>query len=145
MLHLIGLALGMGGLLCQLVLLARYRKSEDLRERVGAERCAGSILTLIQKPGIYLSIVTGAGLVWLVDPDLLDRGWLQFKLLFVFWIALASHLMSRNVIHISTLRDQCGSQDSDRLNSLKANHSVIGSVTLLSFLFVIIFSLWKPF
>ena len=80
----------MGGLLCQLVLLARYRKSEDLRERVGAERCAGSILTLIQKPGIYLSIVTGVVLVWLIDPDLLDQGWLQFKILFVFWIALAT-------------------------------------------------------
>jgi uncharacterized membrane protein len=145
MLHLVGLALGLGGLLCQLVLLARYRKSQDLRERVGAERCAGSVLTLIQKPGVYLSIVTGAGLVWLVDPDLLDQGWLQIKLLFVFWIALATHLMSRNVVQISTLRDQCGGQDSDRLDSLKANHSVIGSVTLLSFLFVIIFSLWKPF
>lgn len=145
MLHLIGLVLGLGGLSCQLVLLARYRKSQNLQERIGAERCAGSILTLIQKPGIYLSIVTGAGLVWLVDPDLLDQGWLQFKLLFVFWIALATHLMSRNVTNISTLRDQCGSQDSDRLNSLKANHGMIGFVTLLSFLFVIIFSLWKPF
>ena len=145
MLHLVGLALGLGGLLCHLVLLAGYRMPEDLASRVGAERCAGSILTLIQKPGIYLAIATGAGLVWLADPDLLHQGWLQFKLLFVFWIALATRLMSRNVVNISTLREQSGGEDSSRLSSLKANHTMIGSVTLLSFLFVIIFSLWKPF
>jgi len=44
-----------------------------------------------------------------------------------------------------TLREQDGREESPRLTSLKANHTMIGSVTLLSFLFVIIFSLWKPF
>ena len=135
----------MGGLLCHLILLIGFRMPQDLPARIGAERCAAAILTLIQKPGIYLSIATGAGLVWLVDPDYLHQGWLQFKLLFVFWIGLATHLMSRNVVHISTLRDQSGGEDSNRLNSLKANHTLVGCVTLLSFLFVIIFSLWKPF
>jgi hypothetical protein len=145
MLHLVGLALGLGGLLAHLIVLAGYRIPRDLAARAAAERCAGSILTLVQKPGIYLAIATGAGLVWLADPDLLHQGWLQFKLLFVFWIALATRLMSRNVNQISTLREQDGGDDSPRLTSLKANHTMIGSVTLLSFLFVIIFSLWKPF
>ena len=145
MLHLVGLALGLGGLLAHLLLLAGYRMPQDLVARAGAERCASSILTLVQRPGIYLAIATGAGLVWLADPDLLHQVWLQFKLLFVFWIALATRLMARNVVQISILREQSGGADSPRLTSLKANHTMIGSVTVLSFLFVIIFSLWKPF
>ena len=144
LLHLVGLTLGMGGMLCQLVLLARYHDSPDAKERFGSERMAGTVIALIQTPGVYLSVLTGIGLLWAFHWGMLSHGWLQFKLLFVFWILLATRLMSRNAANIRLLRGQCDDQDDERLKSLKNNHQMIGYVTALTFLFVIIFSLWKP-
>ena len=144
LLHLVGLALGLGGLLCQLILLAKFRRANDITERAGSERMAGSVISLVQAPGVYLLLVSGAGLSWLARWAPLHQGWLHFKLLFFFWIFLATRLMVRNAKNIHILRQQCGEEDSQRLLSLKDNHSVIGYVTMLSFLFVLIFSLWKP-
>jgi len=145
MLHLVGVSLALGGLVCQLALLARYQKSGDLVDRTGSERMASRVISLILTPGVYLALATGVGLLWKADWEPLSEGWLQFKLLFFFWIFLAMRLMTRNAKNIHTLREQCGGADSDRLRSLKHNHQRIGYVTVLSFLFVIAFSLWKPF
>lgn len=145
MLHLAGLALGMGGLLAQLILLGKFQGSSDIHDRVASERMAASVISLVQKPGVYLSLITGLALVWMMDWAPIRLGWLQFKLLFVFWIVLATTLMSRNAKSIHALREQCGNEDSQRLHSLKDNHRMIGYVTVLTFFFVIIFSLWKPF
>jgi len=62
LLHLVGLALGLGGLLCQLILLAKFRRANDITERAGSERMAGSVISLIQAPGVYLLLVSEAGL-----------------------------------------------------------------------------------
>jgi uncharacterized membrane protein len=145
MLHLIGLSLALGGVVCQIALLARHQNSGDIVDRTGSERMAGTVITLILTPGVYLALVTGIGLLWKADWEPLSEGWLQFKLLFFFWIFLATRLMRRNARNIHALREQCGGADSDRLRSLKDNHQMIGYVTVLSFLFVIAFSLWKPF
>src|SRR6266536_1827497 len=139
LLHHVGLALGLGGLLCQLILLARFRRASDITDRAGSERMAGSVISLIQAPGVYLLLASGAGLSWLTGWAPLHQGWLHFNLLFFSWIFLATRLMARNAKNIHTLRQQCGAEDSQRLRSLKDNHSVIGYVTVLSFLLVLIF------
>jgi uncharacterized membrane protein len=145
LLHLIGLVLGMGGLVCQVWLLARYHDSTRAGERAGSESGARSIIFIVQTPGIYLSILSGLGLLWSFHWQMLSQGWLQFKLLFVFWLWLATLLMGRNADKFLTLRDQCGENDSERLRSLKGNHRMIGYVTIFTFIFVMLFSLYKPF
>jgi uncharacterized membrane protein len=135
----------MGGLVCQIWLLARYHNSTDAGERAGSEVMARSLISFLQAPGVYLSILTGFGLLWSFHWQMLSQGWLQFKLLFVFWLWLATRLMGRNASNLLTLRSQCGETDSERLRSLKGNHRMIGYVTILTFILVMIFSLWKPF
>ncbi len=143
--HLLGMSLALGGLLCQLVLLAKFQNSKEIAERAGSERMASTVISLVQAPGVYAALITGIGLLWMAGWTPLSQGWMQFKLLFFFWIFLATRLMVRNAKNILTLRGQCGEADSDRLRSLKDNHRMIGYVTVLTFLFVISFSLWKPF
>ena len=145
LLHLLGLAFGLGGMVCQLLLLGRFHHSPDPQERIGSERMAAAAIMAVQAPGVYLSILTGIALTWAFQWRMLSQGWLQFKLLFVFWILLATRLMARNAENIRLLREQCGDEDTERLKSLKLNHRMIGYVTVLTFLFVITLSLWKPF
>ena len=144
-LHLLGMAILLGGLLSHLILLARFQQSADSRKKIGSERMSDAVINLVQKPGLYLSIVSGIGLAWASNWIPFYFGSFHFKLLFVFWIGLATTLMSRSVKKMHALRTECGGSDSERLKSLKDNHQVIGYVTMVTFVFVIILSLWKAF
>jgi uncharacterized membrane protein len=145
LLHLVGLALGMGALVCQLVLLERHKSARDPAARIGSEEMARAVITFVLAPGVYLALASGVGLAALQRWEPFTQGWFHFKLLFVFWIVLATRLLGRNAAQIQSLREQCGHAESERLRSLKGNHARIGYVTVLGFVFVIGFSLWKPF
>lgn len=135
----------LGALLSHLILLAKFQRCSDSRAKIGSERMSDAVINLVQKPGLYLSIVSGIGLAWASNWLPFSFGSFHFKLLFVFWIALATTLMSRSVKNMHALRTECGEEDTARLKSLKDNHQVIGYVTMVTFVFVIILSLWKPF
>jgi uncharacterized membrane protein len=145
LLHLLGLALTLGGLVCQLVLLERYKRAAAAQDRIGSEHMAGAVIALVQAPGVWLAIASGILLLWRAAWAPLPQGWFHFKLLFVFWVALATRLLGRNAGEMHKLREQCGADDSSRLRSLKDNHAMIGYVTLLVFVFILTFSLWRPF
>jgi hypothetical protein len=138
------MGLGFGALLCQLVVLGRSKTLEAATARIGYEQAAASIITRVQAPGVWLAVASGAGLAWVERWAPFSQGWFHFKLLFVFWVVLATRLMGRNAAGMLSLRAECGDEDSVRLGALKDNHAMIGYVTALSFLFVTIFSIWKP-
>jgi hypothetical protein len=142
--HLIGLGLGLGALVCQLVVLGRFKAASSAPARIGSETAAQTIIGRVQEPGIWLAVASGLGLAWVEAWSPLAQGWFHFKMLFVFWLVMATRLMRRNAGNILLLRGQCGGDDSDRLRALKDNHGMIGLVTVLSFLFAIVFSVWKP-
>jgi hypothetical protein len=143
LLHLAGFALALGGMVAQLALIARHRRATG-RLEPAPEKAARIILSGVQMPGVYFAIATGVALTGLSGWDLLSRGWLQFKLLFVFWIWLATRLMTRNVTQMDVLRAQSELSD-PRLQSLADNHRMIGYVTAVVFVFVMTFSIWQPF
>jgi hypothetical protein len=143
-LHLVGLGLGLGALVSQLVVLATFKTAPSASARIGSETAAQAIVGRVQEPGIWLALSSGLALAWIAAWTPFAQGWFHFKLLFVFWLVMATRLMRRNAANILLLRGQCGDDDSERLRSLKDNHGMIGLVTVLSFLFVIIFSVWKP-
>lgn len=142
--HLVGFALALGGLVGNLLVVERCKRAADARERVGSETTARALLGWVQWPGVALALASGLGLAWRADWEPLEHGYLHFKLLFVFWVVLATRLMGRNVANFAILRGQCGDADSDRLCALKDNHAMIGYVTVLSFVFILVFSIWKP-
>ena len=142
--HLLGFALALGGLVGHLVVLERYKRAAGARERIGSETMGRALVRWVQGPGVALAIASGIGLAWLAGWEPLEHGYLHFKLLFVFWVALATRLMGRNASNFAVLRAECGDDDSDRLRALKDNHAMIGYVTVLSFVFILVFSLWKP-
>ena len=145
LLHLLGIALALGGLVCQLVLLERYKGAGAADDRVGSEHMARAVIALVQTPGVWLAVGSGILLLWRAAWAPLPQGWFHFKLLFTFWVALATRLLARNAGEMHKLREQSGAEDSSRLRSLKDNHAMIGYVTVLVFVFILAFSVWKPF
>ena len=144
LLHIAGAVLALGGLLCQLIELKCYGNAADPRLKLRSERLAAAIISWAQIPGVYLTIVTGVALAWRLDWVPFSGVWLQFKLLIVFWIWLATGLLRRNTRNLLALRDQSGDEDARRLIALKGNHRMISYVTLCALVFVILFSMWKP-
>ena len=138
------MALGLGALVCQILVLGRFKHAPAAAERLGSEHAAAVIVGRVQTPGVWFAVATGVGLAWLGEWEVFSQGWFHFKLLFVFWVVLATRLMRRNVTGLIALRAECGESDSARLRALKDNHAMIGYVTALSFLFVAVFSIWKP-
>jgi len=143
--HLAGTSLALGALVSQLVLLERHKSASDALERAGSERMAATVIVWVQAPGVYLTLASGLALLWRLRWEPLAQGSFQFKLLFVVWTVLATHLMRRTTDQLRTLREQCGSDDSDRLRALKDNHGMIGIVTAVIFLFILALSIWRPF
>jgi hypothetical protein len=135
LLHLTGFALALGGVTAQLVLLAGCRKDDV----AASARMAGAVIRLVQVPGFYLAVASGLGLVGLSGWELLERGWLQFKLLFVVWVWLASRLMLRNTRQIEVLRSQGESGDEGRIGAVRANHRMTIYITGCVFLFILVF------
>ena len=144
LLHIAGAVLASGGLLFQLIELGSYERAADLRMKLRSERLAAAIVSWAQTPGVYLAVVTGVALAWQLHWVPLSGAWLQFKLLIVFWIWLATGLMRRNTRNLLTLRGQSGDDDAPRLIALKGNHRMISYVTLCALVFVILYSIWKP-
>src|SRR5881296_1094596 len=58
LLHLVGLALGMGALVCQLVLLERHKSARDPAARIGSEEMARAVITFVLAPGVYLALAS---------------------------------------------------------------------------------------
>ena len=142
--HLVGIALGLGALVCQLLVLGRFKTAAAAVERIGSEHAAAAIIGRVQIPGVVLAAASGLALAWLDRWSPFSEGWFHFKLLFALWVVLATRLMRRNAAAFLALRAECGENDSARLRALKDNHAMIGYVTALSFLFAAVFSLWKP-
>ncbi len=147
LMHLLALSLGLGGLICHLLVLSRYGRSGPPPERAVpiAEELARYLLTGAQRFGVYGSLVTGTALAWWLDWEPLNQGWMHFKLLFVFWIVIATRLLQTNTRNLKSLREQGATREPKKLDSLKDNHRIIGYVTVFAFLIVMAFSLWKPF
>ncbi len=143
--HILGSVLVLGGLAGQLIELGCYRDAADPRIRLRSEQLASTIISWAQAPGVYLTIATGVILAWRLHWTVFSAVWFQFKLLIVFWIWLATGLMRRNTRNLLMLRDQSGGADAQRLIALKGNHRMISYVTLCGLIFVILFSIWKPF
>ncbi len=143
--HILGSVLVLGGLVGQLVELEYYRDAVDPLIRLRSERRAFTIISWIQTPGVYVTIITGVALAWRLHWAPFSAVWLQYKLLIVFWIWLATGLMRRNTMSLLVLRDQSEGKDAQRLIALKGNHRMISYVTLCGLIFVILVSIWKSF
>ena len=146
LIHLLALSLGLGGLIYHLLVLSRHRRAGSPPEQaVPIEEELARYLLKAQTFGVYGSLVTGAALSWWLDWEPLDQGWMHFKLLFVFWIVIATRLLQTNTRNLKSLRKQGSTREPKKLASLKDNHRMIGYVTVFAFLIVMAFSLWKPF
>lgn len=88
------------------------------------EALAAAVITRVELPAIFVSIITGAILI-VRSPAYLHQGWLHGKLAIVVVLAVLSHLEMFNARKI--VRARAAGQDAE-IAARKKRHATLGSV-----------------
>ena len=131
LLHLVCFAAYLGAGFAQLQMMklsARAGTAADLRNAY--ERLSATILTKIEVPAIYGSIVTGIFFV-LQNSQLMKQGWLHGKLTCVLVLLVLSHLEMFNARTIARLREESGKGIDEEIARRKKRHNLFGTIGTL--------------
>src|SRR6185369_4290488 len=123
--HLVSFAAYLGAGFAQLQLLKRSRKT-GLSPVVAAEHetLAATIVTKLELPAIFGSILSGIGFV-AQNPAVMKFGWLHGKLACVVLLAVLSHLEMFNARAIVKARAARGDAANEEIESRKASTSAM--------------------
>ena len=140
--HLVCFAAYLGAGFAQLQMMklsARDGTSAEMRSSY--ERLSATILTKIEVPAIFGSIVSG--MVFIMQNSLLmKQGWLHGKLTCVLLLAVLSHLEMFNAKAIVRAREDGGAGVEDEIKRRKARHNLfgtVGSVVVVALLVLVTF------
>lgn len=134
--HLLGFAAYVGAGFAQQRLLARSRAAslaEAARDEL--ERLAAAVVTKIELPAIFVSVVSGVGSI-VMTPELMRHGWLHAKLTCVLVLLVLSHLEMFNARRIVKLRSGAlappsGSSPAAAIDTRKRRHALFGAAGTL--------------
>ena len=126
--HLVAFAAYVGAGFAQLQLMklsSRDGTSADVRNAY--ERLSATILTKLEVPAIFASILSGV--VFIVQNGaLMKQGWLHAKLTCVVILLVLSHLEMFNARAIVRIREAGGTSAADEIAARKARHNLFGTV-----------------
>jgi uncharacterized membrane protein len=126
--HLVSFAAYLGAGFAQLQMLKRSKQSgvgADTRNHL--ETLAATIVTKIELPAIFGSILSGVGFI-AQNGALMKMGWLHAKLLCVLLLAILSHLEMFNARAIVKARAARGEGASEEIDARKKKHELFGAV-----------------
>ena len=126
--HLLCFAAYLGAGFAQLQMMklsAREGISAEMRNAY--ERLSATILTKIEVPAIFGSILSGMVFI-MQNPLLMKQGWIHGKLTCVLLLAVLSHLEMFNARAIARVREDGGVGVEDEVKRRKARHGRLGSV-----------------
>lgn len=125
--HLVCFAAYLGAGFAQLQFMKRSRSATpEVRNRF--EELAATIVTKIELPAIFGSILSGAGFI-ATSPALMKQGWLHGKLTCALLLAVLSHLEMFNARRIVKAR-AAGAPESE-IEARKKRHEVYGTIGTL--------------
>jgi len=123
--HLVSFAAYLGAGFAQLQILKRSR-SAVAETRAHLEELAATIVTKIELPAIFGSILSGVGFI-AQNGALMKMGWLHGKLLCVLLLAVLSHLEMFNARAIVKARAARGDAANDEIDARKKKHELFGA------------------
>ncbi|MDB4947023.1 MAG: hypothetical protein JWP97_6557 [Labilithrix sp.] len=136
--HLASFALYVGTGLVQLTVMKRSAAAAG-EARAALEQLAATLLTKLELPAIFGSVLSGALLV-MTNPAYMKQGWLHGKLLVVVVLLVLTHLEMFNAKAIVRLRD--GAAPESEIAARKSRHALwgrIGGALVLALLFLVTF------
>jgi uncharacterized membrane protein len=126
--HLVCFAAYLGAGFAQLQMMklsARDGTSADMR--TAYEKLSATILTKIEVPAIFGSLVSGMFFI-MQNGALMKQGWLHGKLLCVLILLVLSHLEMFNARAIVRIREDGGKSAEDDIKARKAMHNLFGTI-----------------
>jgi len=139
--HILAVAIGVGGMAAQYVLLLSYRRSEEHALRRVSESMAYTILKKVASRALLLALILGLSMV-AVHTSYLKFAYMHSKMLLAFILVGWTHIEMAN---LRKMQKAAEGKDEVLVNTLKKRHSLFMAVG--SLLIVAIFSLivLKPF
>lgn len=126
--HLVSFAAYLGAGFAQLQMMklsAREGTSAELR--IAYERLSATILTTIELPAIFGSLLSGMAFI-MQNSLLMKQGWMHGKLTCVLVLAVLSHLEMFNARAIVRIRENGGAGIEEEIKSRKARHNLFGTI-----------------
>lgn len=142
MFHLIGFAAFVGAAFAQ----QRFFKLSaapglNTAVRDAWEKAAATITARVELPAIFLSLLSGVGLL-LVVPGYLKMGWIHMKLTAVFVLLVLTHLEMFNAKRIVRLRVAGGAES--EIATRKSRQALFGAIGTVLVLAVLYLAVFKP-
>jgi protoporphyrinogen IX oxidase len=136
-LHLIGFAAFAGAAFAQQRLMGASRRASIAAQmRDTYESLAASIVTKVELPAAFLSVISGV-LILSQRPFWLKNGWLHVKLTVVVILLILAHLEMFNARRLVRARNQRGDQANGEISARKARHAVYGSIGFFGVLVIL--------
>ena len=140
--HLVSFASYLGAGFAQLqIMKLSARDGTSAEVRSSYEKLAATILTKIEVPAIFGSILSGMVFI-MQNGALMKQGWLHGKLMCVLILVVLSHLEMFNARAIVRIREDGGKSADEDIKARKARHNLfgtIGSVVLVVLLVLVTF------
>ena len=139
--HILAVAIGVGALMAEYVLLLAHKRSEESELRRASEKMAFAVVKKVASPALLLAFVLGIG-VAMTNMAYFKLGHMHVKMLLALFLVGLPHLEGANLRKMIAAAE---AKDEVQINALKKRHSVymtIGSVLILAVFSLIVF---KPF
>jgi uncharacterized membrane protein len=129
--HLVCFAAYLGAGFAQLQMMKLSARDGTSTELQGTyERLSATILTKIEVPAIFGSILSGMVFI-MQNGALMKQGWIHAKLTCVLILAVLSHLEMFNARAIVRIREDGGKAAEDDIKARKAKHNLFGTIGTL--------------
>ena len=140
--HLVSFASYLGAGFAQLqIMKLSARDGTSAEVRSSYEKLSATILTKIEVPAIFCSILSGTVFI-MQNGALMKQGWLHGKLMCVLILVVLSHLEMFNARAIVRIREDGGKTADEDITARKARHNlfgIIGSVVVVVLLVLVTF------
>ncbi|MFQ5629123.1 MAG: CopD family protein [bacterium] len=140
-LHVLAVAIGVGALVAEYILLITFRRSEDTLQRRASENMAYTIVKNIATHALLLAFIFGMGMI-VLNTAYLKFGHIHVKMLLAVILVGMSHVEKANLRKMLSAAE---AKDEVTINTLKKRHTVfisLGSVLIVAIFYLIIL---KPF
>ncbi len=139
-LHVLFVAMGIGGGLTQNFLLIKFRAA-SANEAAASERMALAVTKFVEFYGLVIALVTGL-IVGIYTGAFGAGGYLHAKTLLVVILLGLSHVDLRNLKRMVALRE---AGKADEVNTVKQKHLRFGRIGMLFVVVIVLLVVMKPF
>lgn len=140
-LHILTVAVGVGALIAEYVILLAHRRSEETAQRRASEGMAYAIVKKVASPAMLLAFVFGLGMAF-TNMTYFKLGHMHVKMLLAVFLVGLPHMEGANLRKMMSAAEV---KDEVLLNTLKKRHTTymsIGGILILAIFYLIVF---KPF